>query len=297
VSRKTEIQVGITVLVALAITIASLAWLKDWTLHANKRTWHVTFPETGGLAASDEVLVNGIRKGDVRSMKLEGDHVMVELNLDKDVVLTHDTKVAIRNVGLMGEKVIAVDLRTSGSAYRPTDVIPGEYEKDLGQLMGELGETVTAVRGLSESLEQASKLLSPGGRLAHTIDNFHRTSEELSLVVSENRARVRETMSNIAQASRTAKHLTSDHEGELEESVKSFAVAAQRMDDLTSRLDSLSAVMHTLATQVERGEGTVGKLVKDEKLYADLNESVQSIKALVEDVKKNPKKYFKFSVF
>jgi phospholipid/cholesterol/gamma-HCH transport system substrate-binding protein len=197
----------------------------------------------------------------------------------------------------MGEKVVAVDLKTTGTPYRPDEVIPGEYEKDLGQMMGELGETVSAVHGLSERLEDVAGLLAPEGKLAHTIDNFHRTSEELQLVVSENRAQVRETMGNFASASRSVKHLTTDREAELSRAMDNLASAAERMDRLAGRLDSLRAVIHVVASRVEQGEGTIGRLVRDEKLYADLNESVHSIKALIEDVKAHPRKYFKFSVF
>jgi len=52
-----------------------------------------------------------------------------------------------------------------------------------------------------------------------------------------------------------------------------------------------------MTSRVERGEGTLGKLVNDEQLYAELNDSIQSFKALVEDIKAHPKRYLKFSLF
>lgn len=296
-SRRAEFQVGATVLVALAILIWALAWLKDYTVQRDKRVWTVQFTEAGGLSPSDEVQVNGIRKGDVRSMRLVGDRVIVELNLDREIVMTRDSKVTIRPVGLMGEKVIAVDLRATGVPYRSDEVIPGVYEKDLGAMMGELGETVSSVRGLSEQLERVAGMLAPEGRLANTLENFHRTSEELELVVSENRARFRETMQNVTAASRTARRLTTDKEAELAGALDDFASSARTMERLTTRLDSLSAALQTVATRVERGDGTIGKLVNDEKLYTDLNASLQSVKTLIEEIKRNPRKYFKFSVF
>jgi len=64
-SRKTEIEVGITVLVAIVILIMGVTWLKELSIASKVRIWTVTFPQSGGLAASDEVRVNGIRKGTV----------------------------------------------------------------------------------------------------------------------------------------------------------------------------------------------------------------------------------------
>jgi phospholipid/cholesterol/gamma-HCH transport system substrate-binding protein len=297
VSRRNDIQVGVTVLVAIGILIWGMAWLKDWSLRQGKKVWTVQFTEAGGLAQSDEVQVNGMRKGDVRSMELEGDKVIVKLALDPEITITRDSRVAIRNVGLMGEKVIAVDLRVTGAPYRTTDLIPGYYERDLGAMMGEMGETVSAVRGLAVRLEEVAGLLTPEGRLSKTIDNFSRTSEELQLVVTENRAQVNQTMRNFASASGTVKRLTTDRETDLARAMDSFSRSADKMDLLAGRLDSLRAVIQTVATRVEGGEGTLGKLVNDEKLYADLNSSVKSMKELIEDVKRNPRKYFKFSVF
>lgn len=296
-SRKAEIQVGITVLLAVLTLIFSVAWLKDLTLHQSKRVWKVEFPETGGLAKSDEVLVNGMRKGEVKSMDLKGDRVLVELELSKEITLTRDSKVAIRNVGMMGEKVIAVDLRTSGSPYSTNDVIPGIYEKGIGEVFAQLSETVDAVSDLSIQLRNVAAMLSSEGKITSTIENFSRTSEELRLAVTENRASLRSTLSDFAAASRTAKSLTTDREVQLRKTLDHFSSAAEKLDQLSSRLDSLRAVIQTVSSKVERGEGTLGKLVADEKLYNELNESVRSLKTLIEDVKAHPKKYFKFSVF
>ncbi len=296
-SRKAEIQVGVTVLLAVLTLILGVSWLKDLSLAQSKRTWKVEFPETGGLASSDEVLVNGMRKGEVRSMSLKGDRVLVELQLAKEITITRDTKVAIRNVGLMGEKVIAVDLRTSGSPYSTSDVIPGIYEKGIGEVFAQLSETVDAVSDLSIQMRNVAAMFSSEGKITNTIENFNRTSEELRLAVSENRASLRSTLSDFAAASKTAKSLTSDREQQLRQTLDHFASAAERLDALSGRLDSLRAVIQTVSGKVERGEGTLGKLVADEKLYNELNDSVRSLKALIEDVKANPKKYFKFSVF
>src|ERR1051326_1615108 len=122
-SRMTEFKVGLTVIVAVVVLIGSVMWLKSMSLHEAKHIWKVRFPTTGGLASSDEVQVNGIRKGQVKAMRLDGDHVLVDVELDRSVPLTHDSKVAIRNVGLMGEKVIAVDLRTTGTPYREGEAV------------------------------------------------------------------------------------------------------------------------------------------------------------------------------
>jgi phospholipid/cholesterol/gamma-HCH transport system substrate-binding protein len=297
VSRRAEIQVGATVLVALAILIWGLAWLKEWSFHQSKQTWHVVFPESGGLSPSDEVQVNGMRMGEVRTMKLAGDRVLIDLSLDKGIVLTTDSRVMIRNLGLMGEKAIAVELRTTGRPYRTDEIIPGVYEKGMTEVMGDLSGTMDTFERLAARYDSIGAVLIKDGRLANTVANFDRTSEELRLAIAENRVLLRSTFQNLAAVSSTTRRLTTDREEELRRTLDNFAEAAENMNHLSVRLDSLRASLQSVTTKVDQGEGTLGKLVRDEQLYADLNGSVQSLKTLIEDIKAHPKRYFKFSVF
>ena len=284
-------------LLALIVLIGGVTWLKEWTLGRRVDVWTVRFDQAGGLGASDEVQVNGIRKGSVESMELVGDEVIVKLALATDVRPTTDSRISIRNVGLMGEKVIAVDLRTTGQHYSLQDTISGIYERGISEVMAELGSSVDAVGKISEQIKALADVMEREGDLAGTMKNFKQTSEELKLSVQENRSVLRATLRDFAAASRTARALTTDREAELKRTLDRFGSAAENMDRLSVRLDSLRGSIQSVATKVDRGQGTLGKLVNDDKLYTDLNTSVQSLKALIEDIKKNPRKYLKLEIF
>lgn len=296
-SRRTEIQVGATVLVAVAIVLWGVTWLKEFSVARRVHVWTVRFPETGGLGKSDEVQVNGIRKGAVEDMQLQGDHVIVKLALESDVTLTDDSRVSIRNVGMMGEKVIAVDLRPTGRAYTARDTIPGIYELGLPEVLAQMGSTLDMVRQLTEHLHQMSEDVDKSGDLRRTVKNFAETSDELKRAVDENRAALRVTLDNFAAASRAAKSVTADREAEIKKALDDFSQAAARLNALAGRLDSLRSSVSSVAGKLDRGDGTLGKLVNDQKLYDDLNASVRTLNALVEDIKKNPKKYLHVSIF
>jgi len=297
VSRKLEIQVGLTVVVAVAILLWGVTWLKELTLNRQVRVWHVTFSQTGGLSASDEVQVNGLRKGVVQSIQLVGDHVAVDLALAKEIALTEDSRVAIRNVGLMGEKVIAVDLRTTGRVYSDRDTILGVYESGMGEVMAGVGGSIDALNTLTTRLQGAAEMLSPKGEFGQTMRNLRDTSKDLQLAVRENRDALKTTLENFSASSKTLKSLTVDREQQLRTAMDHFSSAAQNLDALSSRLDSLRAAAQAMTGRVNRGEGTLGKLVNDDKLYRDANDAVKSIKDLIEDIKKNPKKYLSVHVF
>lgn len=296
-SRRTEIQVGMTVLVALGVLIWGVTWLKELSLQRRVRVWYVSFPQSGGLGQSDEVQVNGIRKGEVKSMKLVGDHILVDLALSSEIQLTSHCRVSIRNVGMMGEKVIAVDLKQSGNPYSPRDTIQGVYEQGLTEVSSSLGEAMGAVSLLADELRGVTEVLSKSGDLAKTLKNFRQTSEDLKLAVSENRAMLKATIENFSASSQTTRRLTADREAELRKTFQDFASAAEKMDHLAGRLDSLRAALQSVTRKLDSGKGTLGKLVNDDTLYTDVSAAAASIKALVADIKANPKKYFKVEIF
>jgi phospholipid/cholesterol/gamma-HCH transport system substrate-binding protein len=296
-SRRTEIEVGVTVLVAVGILLWGVTWLKEFQIQRSVRVWHVLFPQTGGLGGSDEVQVNGIKKGTVQTMHLTGDGVMVDLALGSDVTLTHDSRVTIRNIGLMGEKVIGIDLRSTGGAWSERDTIPGGYEKGIPEVMGDVAMTIESVTELTGRLAALVDATDKNGDLSATMKNMRLISEDLHSTLKETRQSFRTTLDNFAATSKTAKALTTDREAQLGKAISDFASAAEKLDRLSGKLDSLRLVMHSVTAKVDRGDGTLGKLVNDRKLYADVAATVDTLRMLITDIKRNPKKYFKVEIF
>ncbi len=295
--RRTEIQVGLTVIVALVTLIWGVTWLKDFSLARKVRVWHVRFPQTGGLGASDEVQVNGIRKGAVSGIALQGDKVIVDLGLSSEIILTDACRVSIRNVGLMGEKVIAVDLALAGKPYTDRDTISGIFEQGMGDVMATAGNSMATVDQLILSMNRVAARLDESGDLDKTIANFRETSEELNSMVKENRKAFEKTLQNAEAVTNTAKALTADREAQYRRTLDSIERSARNLELLSGRMDSLRASTQSVMSKVDRGSGSLGALVNDRQLYNDVNESVKSLRALIEDIKKHPKKYVNLSIF
>lgn len=296
-SRRTEIQVGATIIVALVTLMGGVTYLKEFTLGKQSRTWHVKFPQTGGLGEGDEVQVNGIRKGTVGKVALMGDRVSVDLSLSTDVVITRESVVAIRNVGLMGEKVIFVDLKLNGTPYAERDTIAGVFELGMGEVMASMGPTLAAMDKVTSNLEQLSTRIEKNGDVDKTLANFRETSEELRDALKENRALLHETLTNVNDVSKTAKELTADREEQLKRTLDNFERSSANLERLSARMDSLRASLQSVTDKVDRGEGSLGALINDRSLYTDVNESVKSMKALIEDIKAHPRKYINLSIF
>lgn len=295
--RTTEIQVGLTVIAALAVLIWGVTWLREFKVGKQVRIWQVTFPQTGGLGPSDEVQVNGIRKGSVSTIELAGNHVLVELALERDIVLTSDCRVSIRNVGLMGEKVIAVDLSDSGERYTERDTIAGIFEPGMGEFMASAGPSFDAMNRVIVSLDRLATRLDREGEVDKTIANLRQTSDELLKLTKENRAIVNETLRNARDVSKTARTLTTEREDQVRRTIDGLERSTRNFERLTARMDSVLTVAKQIADKTNHGDGTAAMLINDRKLYEDTRTTIQSLKELVEDMKKNPKKYVNLSIF
>lgn len=296
-SRKTEIQVGVTVLLGIAILLWGIAWLGTYARSMGQQTWHISLPDAAGLAEGNEAQVNGIKNGSVRRIRLLGDHVMMDLSLAKDIHLTKHSIVVVRNVGLMGDKVIAVDYDPTGEPWSPADTIPGVIEKGLPEVMAELGGATGGITALTAQLDSVAVAMSANGGMRATVERMRTTAEGLNALVNENRAALRTTLANFSATSQTTRSLVVGREARLRVALDHFEHSAENLDRLTTRLDSLRASIQHTATKLDNGEGTLGKLVNDDKLYGQLNASVADLRRLINDVKAQPKKYFKFSVF
>lgn len=282
---------------ALAILLFGVTWLKQISLARKTTTWHVAFSQAGGIDEGAEVQVNGIHKGDVGSVGLLGDGVIMDLTLMSDVQLSDRSRIGIRDVGLVGDKVVYISLGPEGRPLNPRDTIPGFYDKGMGEMMADLGGAVTHVTKIAEDLEAVTSTAHGNGDIAVAVKNFRETSEELRKLVGDNRTSLRSTFANLNEASGTAKRLTTDREAELRKALDDVGKAAESMNRLSGRLDSLRASLQTISTRVERGDGTLGKLVNDDKAYNDLQSSLNNLNLLIADIKKNPKKYIHVSVF
>ena len=295
-ARKTEIQVGITVLVALGILLWGVTWLKDLQLAHKVRVWHVAFSQAGGLGKSDEVLVNGIRKGAVQAINLAEDHVVVDLALSSEVQLTDQSRVAVRNVGLMGEKVIAVDLRPWGKKYTERDTVPGVFESGMGEVMAGMGSSVEAMDHVVRSLDALAERLDRNGDVDHTLLNLRKATEDLAGAMHENRIQLKQIVANLDAVTKTAKTLTTDREEQYKRTLDSVEHATHNMEQLTGRLDSLRAVAQSAINKVDHGTGSAAKLLNDPKLFDEVSATLKALRELLEDLKANPKKYLNVRV-
>jgi phospholipid/cholesterol/gamma-HCH transport system substrate-binding protein len=296
-SKTVELKVGLVVALAIAILVIGIIWVKGIRFNQNRYRYSVIFPNVGALEVGDPVSVSGVQKGKVEEIKLFQGDVLVTFNLSTDVVLKKDAKFTVMNIGLMGERFVAAETGHSDTLLDLSKPIRGYYDTGIPEVMGMMGEMVSEVRRLVDHLEGVVGTKWSQESLTEIIKNLRKISGDISGLLDRNQGKFDQTMQDLSYSSAELKKMIDENKTKLQTTVDKFGTASVKLDNITITLDSVSLSLKKLSSKIERGEGTLGQLVNDTTLYKQIKKTTQDVDDLILDIKKNPKKYLKFTVF
>jgi hypothetical protein len=83
----------------------------------------------------------------------------------------------------------------------------------------------------------------------------------------------------------------------IDASMGSLRVTSSNLSRVSAKLETTADLLNAALSKMQRGEGTLGRLAHDEKLYDDLDSLAVNLNALVIDIRENPRRYVKVSLF
>ena len=296
--KKTNVDliVGASILSALFILIAGVIWLKEASIASKMVTYTVLFQEVGTLQLGDPVYANGVKRGTVAKISLRGTEVAVVLNLDKSVPVTDSTRVAVINVGLLGERGIGATLTSAGKTIphntaADTVFIKGHFDTGISEAMGMLGSVLLDAETLIVSVTDVLRATVGDSTF---IAQFHTMIGRLDTICDvANRMLVRNepvlnaAMKDLRTVSSDLKALVDRNSAGIDNMVASGQQLTIGGTALVMRAESLVVSVQDVLRKIESGEGTLGKLYKDEKFYSDLKYTIANVDSLVTDVRED----------
>jgi phospholipid/cholesterol/gamma-HCH transport system substrate-binding protein len=236
--------------------------------------------------------MSGVEVGVVRSVRLEGaDRIVVQLWLHRDLVIPQDTRALLQAVGVFGDVIVTLEPGTSSTMASGGDTLAFGRAPSLMDLAGDLGEQAEAL------LLKVDRLLADS-----TIDQVHGSVAALPGTVRGLEQLVSESSDEFAALSQslraTAESLERTLEGaEIEGLVEDMRELATTASETAASLSQSAESLRSIAEKIDRGEGTLGLLVNDPGLYEDLRAAAQNAALLTRDIRENPARYLKVSVF
>ena len=287
--RKTEIRVGITVIVGLIIFIWILSWAKNFSLTSNQKNLLVKFNSVSGLEIGDNVSVNGVRKGFVEDFNLQGDKVIVKLSLDNDVKLQKDATFSISMLDLMGGKKVNINPGTSPQPLDYNEVQTGTFYADIPEVMSMLGtvegDIPSIVKDIKITLSSLNNYLTDNNLntdIKTSLSNLSKASQKLNILLDENREGINQLTQNTVK-------LTENVNNFLDENKTSLKSSVEELHKVLTQTDSLLISVNTFSGEIKNKKNNIGKILYDDKLYDNLSQSLTQLneltKILIEQLK------------
>ncbi|MFM1820588.1 MAG: hypothetical protein RLZZ402_947 [Bacteroidota bacterium] len=304
--KSNELKVGFLALLAFLILYFGFNFLKGNDVFSSARIYYVEYDNVDGLMVSNQVMVNGIEVGKVKKVEIQptkANKILVTLRFSQDIVIPDKTVAVLSDGALLGGKIIR--LRLEGKGNLPEDsFLKGETEVGVTALLKERAIPVIAnADSLLVSFRQISDKFDHTGTYLNTL--LKTSNETVSNINGSVNGIVTDNRANVAQISANMKILSADlmeTEKQLRPLLTKFNTVADSLNALKigktlKEVDATVLSLKKIVQGLERGEGTAGKLIKNDSLYLGLNKTLVDLDKLLLDFRLQPKRYIGISVF
>lgn len=308
-------KLGILIVFSFAIFIWGMNYLKGIDFFKQNTSYKVIYERIDGLLESSAVMMNGYQVGQVKTIEFTDRNdgsLMVTFSLEGDFKIPKGSVARIVSSDLMGTKSIKLQIVPSNAYYASGDTIKGSIEEDLKeqvsmqvlplknkaeQLLASLDSAITVVTYVFNA--EARKNLSESfAHINQTILNLEKASGELSELLTTEKGNLQGIIQNVNEISATLNESSDDFSNMMGNfSSISDSLAAADLALLVTELQASAKGINSILGKIEQGEGSVGKLMKDDQLYTNLTDMSQSLDFLLKDIRNNPKRYVHFSAF
>ncbi len=319
---RKEITVGLLVVACLIMLFWGYNFLRGKDVLKKTFEIYVEYAQVDGLQIGSPVYVNGFQVGSVNNITIKDEDLqtlLVLISFDGPIKLPKETKAVLYSVSLLGDKAIKLaydTVCTGDDCLQNQDYIQGTYAGILesmapkseieeyttliqNSLMGAV-DTLTGTLGVEEG--DTKRIVN---NLDATLANLNRSTLQLSQILANSASK----LDNILAHLEGVTEMAAMEENSIRNSLHNIEIATANLaaidanttlTKVNSSVDELQATLEAtkeIMESVNQGNGTLGKLTKDEELYTNLTETLKQLDFLLQDIRLNPKRYVNVSVF
>jgi phospholipid/cholesterol/gamma-HCH transport system substrate-binding protein len=310
-----ELKIGAFGIVTLTLFIISVNFIKGKDLFNRNRTFYAVYDATSGIQDAASVTVSGLEVGKVTDMKFltkNSKKVLIELTVFNKVFIPSNSVARITSLDLLGTKNIEIIFSDSKTEALDGDTLIGGSQMSLTEevnrqvapiklkaenLLSSLDTMVTVLQSVFNS-ETRKSINASFKSIQSTLSNLESTSYNMDTLVYGQRKRLERIMFNVESITENFRKNDENISNILSNfSLISDTLAKANLAGTLANVNNVLSAVDAITTKIKKGEGSLGLLVNDQKLYDNLNKSAAQLNQLIEDMKLNPYRYVNFSVF
>tara|TARA_Y100000739_G_scaffold227681_1_gene237694 strand:- start:2269 stop:3213 length:945 start_codon:yes stop_codon:yes gene_type:complete len=300
---KKEIKVGFLAIVGIIMSVFSYNYLKGINLFEKNRNFKIIYTKVDGLSVSNPVTLNGLKIGNVKKIKfnpLNSKELIVDVVIENDIKFPKTSIAELYETGLIGGKAIAIipDYMNDSTIASDGDFLKGVNKPGLTELVNQiLPQVQLQLEGVMKNAEIVFKNINnlfdeeTKKELKYSIQNFslltsnlNNTSKNISDLINKNSNNFSSAILDFKNASKNIRSI-------------SDSISGKEITNITNNLNELLNNLKIISNNLNNSKGSIGKLINDDSIYSNLEKASNELNILIEDIKINPGRYIKFSVF
>jgi len=298
-----EIKIGITGIITVIVIIWGINYLKGRNVLRNNYTLVATFQRVDGLESSGKVMLNGFKIGTVDKIDFKSQAntpFTVYLEIDKTYSIRANSLAEIYSADLLGSKAVRIIQSSEKGFMENGDTLRSQIAGDMiSTLLDQFTPLLEQANEVLQTLDSAGAALTvilSDPALITILNNLDNATGSISDLLSENGNLTRsfENLRLITEGLSTQNESIKNTIGNLEGLTDKLNTA--ELDSLLLHLGCVSGNLAEITTSLGAGEGTMGKLIKEDSLYFQIGQLIADLDSLVTDLNRNPKKYVSFSL-
>jgi phospholipid/cholesterol/gamma-HCH transport system substrate-binding protein len=310
-----EFKVGIIFVIASAILIWGLMYLKGMELFKHKMIIYAVYNRVNGLVPDNNVEISGMKVGQVKGLYFSSKQrgkIIAELYISEEYPIPVNSVARINNSdNLIGGRYVEIVLGDSKKILKNKDTLNSFIEASIGEelnqqlvplkvkterLLGSLDTVATLIQQVLNK-ETRDNLAASIRHIKDALANLSHTTYYLDTLMGSQRNHLASIIGNIESISLNLKNNNQKINNILTNfSELSDSLAKARIPATIAQVNKAITDIDVAVNKINNGKGTLGLLLNDDKLYKEVEKAAQDLNLLLEDIRANPKKYVKISV-
>jgi phospholipid/cholesterol/gamma-HCH transport system substrate-binding protein len=250
---------------------------------------HVIVQDAKGISVGDEVLYKGLAIGSVQEAQITSQGISITINIHKKVQIPSDSRFEIKDIGLLGDKAVVITPGKARTFLKNGQTVYGKPEESLLDLAGHGKKLADNLNRFLLHLDSLS-----GKKNTQTITA---AIEQLRILLQNSNQLLESSAPHLQGTLQNLHELTSHNKAAVDSLLQAVGSKSPEIKASLLALNSIGKRTDSLLVRLQRGKGTMGKLMQDDRLYDNLNRMILHLDSLILHIRKNPKKFFEVKVF
>lgn len=255
-----EFKVGLLVVV-VSVLIGGMAMklAEGPGMFSGTRKYYFRADSAAGLIPNSAVKMAGIKIGVIDKILLEDGRARVIVALEGDAKITENSQIVLKSDGILGDKHVSVIPGDQNAPELPSgSQIPIDTGKGgMDDVMTEVTRVAKAASELLEVLNKAAKNADESTSIGRIVGNIEDLTADLAEITNENKGKLADILDRLRNISKN--------------------VDTYINEETLSRVDRAMKNIEEITAKLNKGEGTLGRLINDEQTVEELNSAIVSV--------------------